>query len=251
MKAALIGDIHANLPALEAVTAHARQHGAEQFWNIGDFVGYNAFPEEVVRALMRPDVISIAGNYDRKVLKAEQKAEKWRKSDKDPDKIFSFVWSYRQLSAQSREFLSTLPDQHRLEVEGWRVLLVHGSPYSINEHLLPDTPQERLEELARAAQADIVICGHSHRAFVRRALETWFINTGSVGRPDDGDPRACYALLTLRPDDLAVVHYRVAYNVERAVQAIQMRGLPEDFARMIHEGKNLDAVKYEEEEDEA
>ncbi len=244
MKAALIGDVHANLPALEAVLRHARQRGAATFWNIGDFIGYNAFPEEVVQRLMQPAVISIAGNYDRKVLKAERKQEKWLKS-KAPEKVLSFVWSYQQLSPESRAFLSQLPGERRLEAEGWQVLLVHGSPYSMDEHLLPDTPEERLVELAGMARAQIVVCGHSHRAFVRRAAGVWFINTGSVGRPDDGDPRACYALLDLRPEQLAVVHYRVEYDLQRAVAAIHARGLPEDFAQMIIQGKNLDTIKEE------
>jgi diadenosine tetraphosphatase ApaH/serine/threonine PP2A family protein phosphatase len=72
--------------------------------------------------------------------------------------------------------------------------------------------------------------------------EAWFINTGSVGRPDDGDPRACYAILSIGRDLFQVEHYRVAYDIARAVQAIQINGLPEEFAQMHIQGRDLESV---------
>jgi hypothetical protein len=75
---------------------------------------------------------------------------------------------------------------------------------------------------------------------------THFVNTGSVGRPDDGDPRACYAILRTRPGDaergLHVQHYRLAYDVEAAAAAIRAEGLPEAFAQMLIQGRDLDGV---------
>ena len=242
MKIALIGDIHANLPALEAVLAHARLHGAKEIWNIGDFVGYGAFPDEVVSTLRDPEVVSIQGNYDRKVLKVKKKRKKWE-DHKAPQKWLAFEWAYRQLSRDNREYLSDLPLQHRLTVDGHSVLLVHGSPESQDEHLTVETPTRRLEKLAKIARAEIVVCGHSHQPFTRFAGDTWFINTGSVGRPDDGDPRAAYAILELKPSDLHAIHYRVEYDVEREVDALRRAGLPEEFIQMTREGRDLDYVQ--------
>ncbi len=236
---ALIGDVHANLPALEAVLEHARQQGAQQIWNIGDFVGYNAFPEEVVQLLrQRADVTSIIGNYDLKALRGEEKLRKLLKK-KDPRKVTAFIWAYQQLSESSREYLRGLPMQRDLIVEGWHVLLAHGSPASVDEHLMRDTPEERMRELAAMTTAEIVIIGHSHQPFTRLVGETLFINTGSVGRTDDGDPRAAYALLTLAPGQRDCRHFRVAYDVERAAAAITARGQPEEFAEMIRQGRSL------------
>lgn len=130
-------------------------------------------------------------------------------------------------------------------MEGLRVLLTHGSPASEDEHLTPDTPQERLGELASMVEAGAVICGHSHLPFARRVDGVHFLNTGSVGRPDDGDPRACYAILQVDGSshrDLLMRHHRVAYNVDDAVAAIRERGLPEAFAQMMVEGYALDDV---------
>jgi putative phosphoesterase len=240
-KVALIGDVHANLPALEAVLAHAHQLGVETIWNVGDFVGYGAFPDQVVKRLRKENALSIVGNYDRKVLRFKKKRKKWRKS-KHPDKFLAFQWAYKNLSKKSRKYLRSLPQEIRLQAEGWRILLTHGSPASDAEHLTPDTPEKRLHELAQMADADAIICGHSHHPFVRQVNGVRFVNTGSVGRPDDGDPRACYAILYLGPKRFQVYHYRVEYDVEKAVAAIRRHKLPEAFAQMILQGRALDVV---------
>jgi putative phosphoesterase len=241
MRVALIGDVHANLPALEAVLAHAREGGATRIWNIGDFVGYGPFPDEVVRRLRREGAISIVGNYDLKVLKFKKKQDKWRTS-KRPEKWLAFKWAYEHLSKESRMYLRSLSPELRMRVAGRRILLTHASPASNEEHLTPDTPTERLRELAGMADADLVICGHSHQPFTRQVQGVWFINTGSVGRPDDGNPRATYAILTIEPDVFEVRHYRVEYDVARVVAAIRDEGLPEAFAQMLMQGNNLDMV---------
>jgi putative phosphoesterase len=241
MRIALIGDVHANLPALEAVLAHADNLGAEAIWNVGDFVGYGAFPDEVVRRLRKRDAVSIIGNYDKKVLRFKKKKEKWRRS-KRQEKFLAFQWAYNHLSKKSRKYLRSLPKEIRLEIAGKRVLLTHGSPISNEEPLTPHTPDDRLRELAEIAQADVIICGHSHQAFTRQVDGVWFINTGSVGRPDDGDPRAAYAILDIEADSLEAHHYRVAYEVEEAIAAIRQSEQPEAFAEMMLQGRSLDAV---------
>lgn len=241
MKVALIGDVHANLPALETVLAHARQQGVAALWNIGDFVGYGAYPEEVVQRLRQEGAISIVGNYDLKVLKFPRKKKKWRQS-KLPHKWFAFKWAYEHLSEQSRAYLSSLPKEMRLREAGWQILLTHGSPASNEEHLTPQTPIERLRELAGMAEADAIICGHSHREFARQVNDTWFVNTGSVGRPDDGDPRACYAILNLAPAVFNVTHFRLEYDLDRAIAGIRSRGLPDVFAEMLIQGRDLASV---------
>lgn len=244
---ALIGDVHANLPALEAVLVHAHWHGAQAIWNMGDFVGYGAYPDEVVQRLRQEQALSILGNYDIKVLKFPKRAEKWRNS-KHPQKWLAFQWAYEHLSPRSRKYLRSLPEEIWTEQHGKRFLLTHGSPASNEEPLTPDTPDTRLEELTRlaaekyGAPPDAILCGHSHQAFARQVAGTWFINTGSVGRPHDGDPRTGYAILDLGPDRLAVEHYRLEYDVEKAVAAIRANSLPEAFAQMLLRGMDLGTV---------
>jgi putative phosphoesterase len=252
MRVALIGDVHANLPALEAVLAHIEEQGIDKIWNVGDFVGYGAFPDEVVRLFRKREtneenVLSIVGNYDLKVLKFKKKKKKWQRK-KDPDKYLAFEWAYENLSKKSRKYLRFLSQEIRLKVKGKRILLTHGSPASIEEPLTPETPEKRLRELAQTAKADVIICGHSHQPFVREVDGVWFINPGSVGRPDDGDPRACYAILDIGSEGIAVEHYRVEYDVARAVAAVRESELPEVFAQMILQGRPLDGTEVTAEE---
>lgn len=246
MKVALLGDVHANLPALEVVLAHAHQNGAEQIWNIGDFLGYGAFPNEVVKRLRKEKAISIIGNYDLKVLRFHKKVKKWRKT-KMPQKWLAFKWADEHLSKANRKYLRSLPQEIWLQVDGKHILLTHASPVSNEEHLTPETPLERLRELAQMVSKsgqhpDAIIFGHSHREFARSVEGVWFINTGSVGRPDDGDPRACYAILQINPQGLEVEHFRLAYDVEKSVAAIHEHNLPDAFAQMLLEGRDLESI---------
>ena len=241
MKVALLGDVHANLPALEAVLVHARQNNIDVIWNLGDFVGYGAFPEEVIQVLRTHQALSILGNYDRKVLKVKKKAAEWQ-ARKLPEKWLAFQWSYDHLSQARREYLGSLPEQIRLTMDGRRVLLVHGSPSSREEHLTPATPEQRMEELAEGAGVDMILCAHSHIPFARQAKGTWFVNPGSVGRPDDGDARASYAILDFSAGEFQIEFCRIAYDTARAVAAIHQAHLPESFARMVLLGRNLDWI---------
>jgi exopolyphosphatase/pppGpp-phosphohydrolase len=132
-------------------------------------------------------------------------------------------------------------------MEGKRILIIHGTPDSDEEHVTNDTTEDRLNEIALMADADLIIFGHSHIPFKRKIGSVWFINPGSVGRPDDGDPKASYAILVLRqPNVFRVDHYRVEYDVERAVSAIREGGLPDLFARMIQQGHSFETIQKEE-----
>jgi putative phosphoesterase len=245
LRIALIGDIHANLPALEAVLAHAYANGIQAIWNVGDFVGYGPNPDEVVKRIRREKAVSISGNYDQKVLQVKQKKDKWKKT-KRPVRLLALEWAYDHLKTDSRKYLRDLPEDCRLTVQGKRVLLVHGTPESNEEPLRPDTPLKRLREIAQKAEADIIVAGHSHQPFVKQVDGVWIINTGSVGRPDDGNPRACYALLTVTPDTVNVEHHRIAYDTKKVAADIRAQGLPSSFARIFLHGRSLDDLVIEE-----
>ena len=243
-RVALLSDIHANLPALEAVLCHARDQGVDAIWNAGDTVGYGGFPNQVLERLRHENAASILGNYDGKVLHFSTRERAWRKR-KPAQKLLAFQWSRHTLTEENLAFLGTLPDQIELAAPGSQVLITHGSPTSPNEHLSPETPDERLRELASLTATDVVVCGHSHRPFAREAGDVLFINPGSVGRPDDGDPRASYAIADFDPSaarGVKVRHHRVSYDVEAAADALRREGLPEAFAQMAIRGLALDDV---------
>lgn len=251
MRVGLISDIHGNLPALQAVLAHARMHEVDAIWNLGDMVGYGAEPDQVVRLLRKEGITSIRGNFDSKALKIPRKKSKWRET-KFPDIFLAMYWAYENLSAPSREYLKELPKDISMRLGATRILLTHASPASRSERLTMETPANRLQELLSEAQAQIVCCGHSHESFFRKVGNGYFINPGSVGRANDGDYRASYALLELDADmlkeipagkiALEVRHHRLDYDLDRAVMEIRKRSLPEAFAQMIIQGKDLNVV---------
>lgn len=235
MKVAMIGDVHANLHALEAVLADIDRCGAEAIWNVGDFVGYGAHPDQVVGVLRRRATVSILGNYDRKVLAFPDKKDKWLGS-KNAKKVRAFEYAWEHLSEESRRHLASLPGEARISVGGRSVLLVHGSCEADDEPLTDETDESRLMELAGLCDADVVVCGHTHRAMCREAGGVLFVNTGSVGRPAGTDRRACYAMMAIDAGRVEVEHRRVAYDLDGAVAAIRRGGQPEVFAQMVLTG---------------
>ena len=242
MKIGLIGDIHANLPALEAVLSELSALNVDMILNTGDFVGYGPFPDQVVDLIRNSFILSIRGNYDNKALTINQKKEKWENT-KLKEKILAFEWANKQLSKENKKYLRSLPEVIRLNIFHFRILLVHGSPASEKEHLTLQTSQEHLDELANLIPSDIIICGHSHQPFFRKAKETTIINPGSVGRPDDADPRASFAVLTLFTSDFDIKHFRINYDLDRILNEIKKQSLPTDFAKMFQLGMNLDDIK--------
>lgn len=242
MKIALLSDIHANLPALEAVLAHAATLGITEFWCIGDYLQFNAFPQEVVKTIRKLKPICIHGNIDSQVLEMKALLDK-TPLEGMPEDIFPFAWSFLQLSKKSLKFLKALPVEARVRIKGYKFLLVHGSPAANDDPIYINTPDERLEELAQMADADFIICGHTHRQFIRDVHGIQFINPGSIGRPFGYDPRACYAVLNIRRASVGVEFYRVEFNVDIAVKAIRAAGLPEHYARMVEGGLSNDELK--------
>lgn len=243
MKITILADIHGNLPALEAVLRHARNNGASQtILNLGDLTGYGPFPEQVVQWSKNDRTINILGNYDQKVISKSHRKSGWGKV-KSRDKRTMFAWTYESLSNSSRKFLKSLPITHSVRFGECKILMSHGSPESISEHLGPNTPDERLAAIAEKSDVDIILCGHSHQAFIRKVHNVLFINPGSVGRLDDGDPRASYGILEINDEDFRVQLFRVPYDIMSAVRAIRFAGLPEIFAQVIRQGMNYQDIK--------
>ena len=242
MKLAFIGDVHANLAALEAVLNHIRRRGIREVWNAGDSVGYGPYPNETLSLLRKHRIPSVSGNVDGRIIAMNPADPPPRSRDVKSLKRIAFQWAANRLTPASRRFLALLPPVLRFERGGMRFLLAHGTPDSATEYLDARTPVKRLAEMAAACAADAIICGHAHRPWARFFHGVWFINTGSVGRPDDGDPRAAYAVITLTRGRAAVSHHRVPYPISATARALARRKLPGVFARMFEQGLELEAL---------
>ena len=122
--------------------------------------------------------------------------------------------------------------------------MTHGSPSAIYPNIFTMIHQQHgYRELAKVAEADIIIVGHSHEQFLREIENVSFINPGSVGRPYDGKPQAAYAIVSFNP--FCVEFKRVDYSVESAAQAMRKKKLPESFAQMLLRGLSFEAFKKE------
>ncbi|MGA2239528.1 MAG: YfcE family phosphodiesterase [Candidatus Bathyarchaeia archaeon] len=231
---AVIADIHGNLDALKAVVVDARRSGIDVFLNAGDAVGFGIYPKQVIQALRSAMFLNVIGNVD---LEALEKGLQNPSLGKNSIMQFTF----RELAPSDLAYLQSLPKELRFEICDKKILLTHGTPDSVNEHIFPNTHGKRLKEIASKANADVIITGHSHIQMNRNVSGVRFVNPGSVGRPADGDYRAQYAILRFNP--FSVEFRRVNYDVEAVANGIRKRGLPESLAQVLLRGVSLDAVK--------
>ena len=232
VKIGVIADVHANLNALEAVFEDAKRRGITVFLNAGDVVGFGAFPNEVVEALYSRNVLSVIGNLDIEILDKNKKGKGLKK--------FSIEFARKELKKSHETYLRALPFKLELEIAHKKLLMIHGTPDAVDEHLFHDTPMERFQEIAKTAGADIIIFGHSHEQFTKEVDGALFINPGSVGRPGDGNPQAAYAEITSNPFSVELI--RVNYDVEAAADGLRRRGAPESYAQMLLRGLSLDNI---------
>jgi diadenosine tetraphosphatase ApaH/serine/threonine PP2A family protein phosphatase len=245
LRAAVLSDVHANLPALEAVLESIETAGVDELWCLGDVVGYGAQPDACAGLIEERCAACLVGNHDLAVLGALDV------STFSDHAAAAVRWTQAEAAAETLDFLRGLePTQSR---EG--VGLFHASPRDpVWEYVLSlDQADDALD-----AQAErIGLIGHSHvalffmrdqqpRSHVQGAqagdgallsLEdgSWLLNPGSVGQPRDGDPRAAW--LELDTERWAAKYHRVPYDIDAAATAILAAGLPSGLAERLAVGR--------------
>ncbi len=235
MRIAIFSDIHGNLQALEAVLLdiHALHPGA--VYCLGDLVGYGASPNEVTAIIRARGFQTIMGNYDDGVgFERDECGCAYRDPDEQARGERSLAWTKAQSTPETKTFLRGLLPELRLEDNGKRILLVHGSPRKMNEYLFEDRALSSFQRIAASASADVIVFGHTHKPYTKDVNGVRFVNVGSVGKPKDGDWRACYAIIDT--SDMAVTFRRVNYDVAAAAEAIRTTELPREFAIDIETG---------------
>lgn len=235
----VFGDIHANLPALEAVIADMDARGLADRCCLGDLVGYGTFPNEVVARIREMNVPTLMGNYDQGVGNdSDDCGCAYTNPVSEALGKRSIAWTNAHTSTEHKTYLRQLPAHIPLQLGDLRVLLVHGSPRRVNEYLFEDRPDSSFERLLDAAEADVLVCGHTHLPY-HKVLPSGrqVVNAGSVGKPKDGDPRACYVVLSAEGAQLSVEFFRVPYDVEKAARAIEASDMPHEYAQMLRDGK--------------
>ncbi len=238
MKFAVFGDIHGNIEALRAAYDAAQQAGAEKIYHLGDLGGYSPFVNEVVDFIRGHTIEGVQGNYDEAVANNREHCG-CRAEDPVQEEMAnrSFAWTKEHASSKTKEFLGKLPAEITFTVHGRKVALFHASPHKNNIYWFEDRPEKFFNEMAGKIDAEVFIYGHTHKPYRRETEGKLFINAGSVGRPKDGDSRACVALIEIAPDLASVEFLRVPYDVDKAARAIAKSGLPVYFSERLKEGK--------------
>lgn len=243
MRLAVVSDIHGNLPALEAVMADCKRHGADQVINLGDCLSGPLLSLETAQFLMEQDWVHLAGNHDHQILAYGTPG------CTDVDEV-----AYEQLGARELAWLRALP---AIKL-AWRsgILLCHGTPSSDLEYFLETVEpagarmatRQEVEARLGATQAKLILCGHTHmpRA-VRTSSGQLIVNPGSVGLPafDDatpyphviqvGSPDAHYALLDRVRGEWVASLIAVPYDYRPMVKLAQSRHFY-DWAHALETG---------------
>jgi putative phosphoesterase len=253
MRIALFSDIHANLPALEAFFEDLDKLYPDAIYCLGDMVGYNIWPNEVIQAIRKRKIPAIAGNYDFGIGRASDECGCAYKTEEDKANGKVSISFTNQITAPAeRNYLRSLPAHIKVEFQlnddKLNLLLVHGSPRKINEYLFEDRDEKSLLRIMEQSDADIMCFGHTHKPYHRTLLDEkghyrHAINIGSVGKPKDNDPRGCYVMLTINEtssvtnrDSVKVEFIRFAYDVEKAAKAVEDSPLPDVYADMLRKG---------------
>jgi putative phosphoesterase len=246
MRYALISDIHANLPALQAVLGHiAQQSDVAATYHLGDLVGYAPWPNETAATLRDARIPGVSGNYDSTVA-TDYKHCGCKYEDPRQEELshLSFEWTKRNCSSETKQFLAALPFRIDLKplgahTAGPTVILVHATPTLNTVYWTEDRPDAfslKMAEHAGAKPGDVIAFGHTHKPWYREIGGIHFVNTGSVGRPKDGDWRAGYVMLDVGGDRPRVELVRVEYDINATTRAIHASDLPVEFADYLTSG---------------
>jgi len=202
MRIAIIGDIHGHLNRLQRVLAHIESENIDLIMSTGDLVDYYRQPNEVIRLLREKNILTIKGNHDEKIAKAEpismEVLETMTKEEVEAAALFAYTRAV--ITEDNRKYLDELPDSLDLHFGNVCLKIVHGSYRRIDEYMHDDegllkafaADMDKLE-----MKTDILVSGHTHIPYIRQIGSRTFINAGSVGKPKHGDHRSTYIILDI------------------------------------------------------
>jgi len=223
VRLAVVSDIHGNLRALESVARDLKRQSPDAVVHGGDLAVIGPRPSEVLDFVRAAGWQGVLGNTDQILFDASGRAELEARSpgiQKWLQTLFDVLapWASDQLSPDQVSWLKRLPAEWR----GNGVVLVHAAPNDLWRAPLPDATDQELLSVYGGLGARLAVYGHIHRPYVRGVDELVVANSGSVGLPYDGDPRAAYLLI----DELVPAVRRVEYDLDKAASDGLACGFP-------------------------
>ncbi len=229
MRIAIVSDVHGNLTALEAVQADLRRRAPDLVLHGGDLALMGAQPAEVVDRVRELGWPGVVGNTDEVLWRPQEQARQEQLAPKLRAQLRLIFTQYRPatgalLGEERVAWLNGLPREWRVE----DIVLMHAAPGDLWKAPLPDATGDELAATYERLAARIAVYGHIHRPYTRTLSQLTVANSGSVGMPWDGDPRASYLLI----DDGVAGLVRVEYDLEREANLLLASGYP-DASRLV------------------
>jgi len=227
MKIAVISDIHGNLDALEEVLKDIKQEGCDKILALGDYVMAGPEPSNTLDWFINNkenlNIEMIQGNTDYMIANYSEGLYR-ELTEKAPVMSEALKDDFKSLNQTQKDFLKNLPVQKNIEIDGVKILMVHGSPRRNNEDILPDTPMKDVEMMIKDVQEDVILCGHTHiPCGFQTPQKKTVVNVGSVGRPFTEEAKSCYLKITITNGKCVFEHRFVDYNKDRAALKLRSR----------------------------
>lgn len=241
MKIAVISDVHGNLEALAAVLLDIENEKCDKVFCLGDLALGGPEPVEAIQKFKELSAGNkfelIQGNTDEMLCSFSQ--ERYEATAKlNQVMANAYKADYDLLSQDDKEFLCSLEKSHELEINGLKILFVHGSPRRNDENIFGNLPISEVEAMIKGVSANIVFCGHTHIpcGYQTNSNQT-VVNVGSVGRPFSEEPKSCYSIINVFGSGAAfqIKHKFIEYDYKTAVEKLKNRGFEgaDKLAKML------------------
>lgn len=262
MKLAFISDIHANLPALEAVMDDIWRRNPDFVYCLGDLVNFAGWDNEVVDYIRETGIACVQGNHDEGIGHNSYSFE--YTANNIQERLYgeqSISWVNKCITDNNRMYLANLPllfhVEYKTDFDRLRITMMHGNSLSAND-VLPITEQtdeKSLSDLLNKTDSDILIIGHTHIPYHKiievetadRKTYRHIVNVGSVGKSRLKDNRAVYCMMNIdtsknwmeSPSSFDIDFIRLPYNTEAVVTKIKELGLPDTYNNFLSESSYL------------
>ena len=196
MKIGVLSDIHGNYIALQQSLDFLKRSGVDEVFFLGDAVGYMPKANEVIETLRTENIKCLSGNHEAMLLG-------WLPTDPKSEEVYQIDKIRTSLSDSNLSFIKGLLPFREMVIGNSKFLMVHGSPVDpLNGCVYPDTDLGNLEILS---SYDFILMGHTHRPFVKRVNDSWFVNVGSCGMPRDAGDLASLAVINTEKKEPEII----------------------------------------------
>ena len=235
MKFAVLSDIHGNMFALRAVLEDMKKFDIERVLCLGDIAMAGPEPNKTVDFVKTQDWTVIQGNTDEMIANFNNEIFEIVKKNA-PIMANALEQDVKEISDENKIYLKNLPINKSLEIDGLKILLVHGSPRRNNENIFPNMDMDIIEDIFTEVDADVVFCGHTNiPCGYQTNSKVTIVNDGSVGRPFTENPKACYVIADINNGNIEIEHRMIDYDKTSAVAMLDKRPFEgaEKLAQML------------------